>query len=76
MAIQDALEEFSTEYTKSRLLDDLTKIRDETFKPTTIQHAFENTGIYPPNPSKCINQLESFALDIEITPNEPALLLP
>lgn len=52
MAIQDTLEEFSTEYTMSRFLGDLTKIRDETFKPSTIQHALEKSGIYTPNASK------------------------
>lgn len=49
MAIQDALLEFNTKYSLSRFLGDLTKIRDHTFKKSTIQHAFKKLGMWPLN---------------------------
>ena len=45
VAIRDAIAEFNVEYTITRFCQDLTKIRDNTFKKSTIQSAFEKSGI-------------------------------
>jgi hypothetical protein len=63
MAIQDALSEFNIEYTMARFLNDLTKIRDNTFKKNTIRHVFKKSGMWPLNPDKCIEQLRKFNPD-------------
>ena len=60
MAIQDAIAEFNVEYTVTRFCQDLTKIRDNTFKKSTIQSAFEKSGIWPINEKKCTEQLKKF----------------
>lgn len=74
MAIQDALLDFSTEYTLERFLEDLTKIRERTFKENTILHAFERSGIRPVNSNRCVEQLRISVLgDTETATNEPAL---
>ena len=60
MAIRDALAEFSLDYSLTHFLDDLTKIRDHTFKVDTIKHAFKKSGMCPPNAKECIKQLKIF----------------
>lgn len=42
VAIQEAVAEFDLEYSLPRLCRDLTKIRNNTFKNSTIRSAFEN----------------------------------
>lgn len=61
MAIQDALLEFNIEYKLTRFLEDLTKIRDNTFKEDTIQHAFNKSGMWPIDPDTCVQQLKTSA---------------
>jgi hypothetical protein len=39
VAIQDALAEFNIDYTMSRFLNDLTKIRDNTFEKGTDMYS-------------------------------------
>ena len=60
MAIQDAIAEFNVEYTITPFCQDLTKIRDNTFKKSTIQSAFEKSGMWPINEKKYIEQLKKF----------------
>lgn len=60
VAIQDALLEFNTEYTVSRVFGDLTKIQDNTFKEGIIRQALKKSGMWPPNVTKCIEQLKIF----------------
>lgn len=81
MAIQESLMEFNTEYALSQFFGDLTKIRDNTFKRTTIQHAFKKSGMWPLNAARCIKKLKTYRPDIERKPetiitSEPALLSP
>lgn len=75
MAIQDALLESNIAYTLPRYLGDLPSIRDNTFKESTIRHAFEKSGMWPPSDTKCIQQLKSFSPDIQkkATAKEPTL---
>jgi DDE superfamily endonuclease len=71
IAIQDAIAEFSVEYTLRRFLGDLTKIRENTFKRTTIQHAFEKSGMWPPNTTNCLTQLKTFNPDLRKKKSSP-----
>jgi hypothetical protein len=43
VAIQKAIAESFVEYSLTQFLRDLTKIRNETFKSSTIRHAFEKS---------------------------------
>ena len=61
MAIQDALLEFNLEYKLTQFFEDYTKIRDNTFKKSTIQHAFKKSRMWSINPDTCIQQLKTFA---------------
>ena len=61
MAIQDALLEFSVEYTLTCFLGDLSKIQDNTFKKRTIKHVFEKFSMWSIDANKCIKQLKIFA---------------
>ena len=63
VAIQEAIAENFVKYSTSRFLKDLTKIRNNTFKNSTIRHAFENSGMWPVNASKCIEKLKTYAPD-------------
>jgi hypothetical protein len=65
MAIQDALADFCLEYSLTKFLDDLGKIRTNTLKQLTIKHAFEKCGTYPPNAKKCIQQFKKFHPDLK-----------
>ncbi|MCJ1360539.1 MAG: hypothetical protein MMC33_010547 [Icmadophila ericetorum] len=48
-----------------RFLNDLTKIRDNTFKKDTIRHAFRKSGMWPIDASQCISQLKIFNPDLK-----------
>ncbi len=58
--IKEAIAESFVEYSLTRFLSDLTKIRNNTFKSTTIRHAFENCGMWPVNADVCIKLLKKF----------------
>lgn len=62
IAIQNAMTEVDLDYSTVRFREDLTRIRDNTFKKSTIQSAFEKCGMYPVNPTKRITQLREFVL--------------
>ena len=49
-AIQEAMAEFHLEYSMVRFCEDLTKIRNHTFKKSTIKSAFEKSGMFPIDP--------------------------
>lgn len=61
VAIKDALAGFDVEYSLRSFLRDLEGIRKKTFKKYTIKHAFEKSGIYPPNVNQCLKQLKTFS---------------
>ena len=61
VAIQEAFAEFNTEYSLVRFCQDLTKIRNNTFKASTIRSAFKKAGMWPVNSSLCIEQVKKFA---------------
>ena len=65
VAIQETISESFIEYSLTQFLKDLVKIRNNTFKPSTIRHAFEKSGMWPVNPKACIQQLKTF------NPNNP-----
>ena len=60
VAIQEAISEFDISYSISRFCHDLTKIRDCTFKRSTIKSAFQKSGMWPIDSTKCISQLKKF----------------
>ena len=60
VAIQEAIFESFIEYSLMQFLKDLTKIRNNTFKASTIQNAFEKSGMWPVNSKVCIKQLKTF----------------
>ena len=62
-AIQEAISESYVEYSIVQFLRDLTKIRNNTFKESTIRHAFEAPGMWPINASKCIEKMKTFTPD-------------
>ena len=57
VAIQETIAMSSIEYTIPRFLKDLSKIRTNVFKPSTIRHAFQKSGMWPINAEMCIKQL-------------------
>jgi hypothetical protein len=46
-AVVTALRSFDVEYSISSFFRDLTEIREKTFKPRTIRHAFRDAGMWP-----------------------------
>ena len=60
VAIQEAISESFIEYSLTQFLKDLTKIRNNTFKASTIQNAFEKSGMWPVNSKVFIKQLKTF----------------
>lgn len=65
VAVQNELPEVDVEYTVTGLFADLTKIRDSTFKKSTIRQAFEKSGMWPLNAINCIQQHEISNPDIQ-----------
>ena len=59
-AIQQVMAEFNLEYFMVRFCEDLTKIRNNTFKKSTIQSAFEKSGMYSLDSANCISLLRKF----------------
>ena len=60
---------FNVEYSMVRFCQDLTWIRDNTIKKSTILSAFEKSGMYPVDASQCIAQLRKFVPSIMETKN-------
>ncbi len=59
--IKEVLAKFHLQYSLKRFCDDLSKIREHTFKEIIIEFAFEKFDIWSVNSQKCINQLKKFA---------------
>jgi hypothetical protein len=72
-AIQDAVATSFVEYSLGQFLNDLTKIRNNTFKASIIRHAFEKSGMWPVDQKQCIKQLKRFNKQSE--PTLPTLSL-
>ena len=53
------------EYSINRFLKDLTKIRNNTFKNSTIRHAFRDSGMWPVSVNACLKKMKTY------TPNPP-----
>jgi hypothetical protein len=47
-------------YSIEQFLNDLTKIRNNTFKASIIRHAFEKSGMWSVSEKQCIKQLKHF----------------
>ena len=63
VTIQKTIAESLIEYFVPHFLQNLIKIRNSTFKSTTIQHAFEKSEMWPVNAKLCIKQLKIFNPD-------------
>ena len=59
-AIKQVMAEFNFEYSMARFCEDLTKIRNNTFKKFTIQSVFENSGMYFFDFVNCISFFRKF----------------
>jgi hypothetical protein len=59
-AIVKAVSQSFIEYSLSHFLNDLTKIRNNTFKKDTIRGAFAQSGMWPFDPEKCIGLFHKF----------------
>ena len=72
VAIQEAIAESFIEYAIPQFLKDLIEIRNRTFKPSTIRHAFQKSGMWPVNAKSCIKQLKTYNPDSseQIKPSE------
>ncbi len=58
--IQDAVVTSFVEYSMWQFLNDLTKIRNNTFKASIIRHAFEKFEMWSVDQKQCIKQLKRF----------------
>lgn len=77
VAIQEAISESFIEYSLTQFLKDLTKIRNNTFKASTIRNVFEKSGIWPVNSKICIKQLKTFNSESsDLTDDRLSLPLP
>ncbi len=59
--IKQALAEFHLQYSLERFCNDLSQIREHTFKGIIIRSAFEKFGMWSVNSQRCIDQLKKFA---------------
>ena len=59
--VQKAISNLEVSYDMQAFLRDLTSIREETFKKSTIRSAFKKSGIWPISEQKCLEQLKKFA---------------
>lgn len=74
VALQEFVSKSFIEYSLGQFLNDLTKIRDNTFKPTIIRHAFQRSGMWPISSKVCIKLLKTFKpTSIDIGIDEPSL---
>lgn len=65
--------EFFIEYSMSRFLNDLTWIRNQTFKKDTIRFAFEKCDMWSFDSKKCIELLKKFNSEVDAEPKLPLL---
>jgi hypothetical protein len=70
-AVHTAVWNLDLEYTLQSFMRDLPKIREQTFKESTIIHAFQKAGVWPVTPSTAIIQLRKYSQPLPIpTPLE------
>jgi hypothetical protein len=65
--IQDAVVTSFVKYSIGQFLNDLTKIRNNTFKASIIRHVFEKFGMWSISEKQCIRQLKHFNKHVETT---------
>jgi hypothetical protein len=65
--IQDAVVTSFVKYSIGQFLNDLTKIRNNTFKASTIRHVFEKSEMWSISEKQCIKQLKHFNKHVETT---------
>ena len=70
-AVRQALQRLEPEYTVVSFLRDLNDIREETFRPEIIRHAFRDSGMWPIQVKKALTQLKLYT--IPDRPQEPTL---
>jgi prephenate dehydrogenase len=72
--IKQALAEFHLQYSLKRFCNDLSQIREHTFKETIIRSAFEKSDMWSVNSQRCIDQLKKFAAP-NMKKSEPVRML-
>jgi hypothetical protein len=65
--IQNAVVTSFVKYSIEQFLNDLTKIRNNTFKASIIRHVFEKFEMWLINEKQCIKQLKHFNKHVETT---------
>jgi hypothetical protein len=60
-AVHTAVRNLDLEYTLHSFMRDLPKIREQTFKESTIKHAFTKAGIWPINCTLAITKLRKYS---------------
>jgi hypothetical protein len=73
-AVHSAVRNFDLEYTLRSFMRDLPKIREQTFKESTIIHAFIKAGIWPVSCSLAIAKLQKYSKPkptLKLTSNTP-----
>jgi hypothetical protein len=72
-AVKRALAKLEIDYTICQFLRDLKGIRDDTFKKTTIKHAFKDSGMWPISVEACLKNLKVFTPPLDSEPELPTL---
>jgi len=60
-AVHSSIRNLELEYSLRSFMRDLSKIREQTFKVSTITHAFEKAGIWPVNYSITLLKLQKYS---------------
>jgi DDE superfamily endonuclease len=71
-AVQTAIRNLDLDYTISSFIRDLPSIRSNTFKVSTVQHAFKNSGIWPIDVRQALQQLQKYSKVVTPLLQEPA----
>ncbi len=74
-SIKQVIAESFVEYSLTRFLSDLTKIRNNIFKSIIIRHASEKCDMWPVNADICIKLLNKFNYSVQAKVKEPTLHL-
>ncbi len=72
--IQNAVVTSFVKYSIGQFLNDLTKIRNNTFKASIIRHVFEKFEMWSIGEKQCIKQLKHFNKHVETTKSTLSLL--
>jgi len=60
-AVQSSIRKLDLSYTVSSFIRDLPEIRENTFKASTIIHAFQNSGIWPIDREEALSKLQKYS---------------